>query len=202
MNVDAAIQARSAVRAFDASFTMPEADKRTLLELAMRAPSAWNIQHWRFALIESPDQRAALRAAAANQAQFTDAAMLVAIVVDLDAWRREPARYFGAAPEDVAKVLAARVLDFYKGRGWLARDEAMRSCGLAAQTLMLAATNMGLASCPMDVFETEAVQRLLNLPDGHETAMFIAIGKAITDADMPRTNRLPYEEVVVVDRFA
>lgn len=201
MNVDTAIMTRSAVRTFDPTYTLPMADKRRLLELAQRAPSAWNIQHWRFVLIEDGAQRRALQAAAANQAQFTDCAMLIAIVVDLQAWANNPARYFSAMPEEVAEVLAEKVLDFYQDRAWLARDEAMRSCGLAAQTLMLAATAAGLASCPMDIFEQDTVQSLLNLPEGHETAMFIAIGKGIVDEDLPRSDRLSFDEVVVVDRF-
>jgi nitroreductase len=201
MNVDTAIMNRSAVRTFDQTHSMPMGEKRRLLTLAQRAPSAWNIQHWRFVLIEDAEQRRALQAAAANQAQFTDCAMLVAIVVDLQAWTRNPARYFSAMSDDIAEVLAEKVTGFYQDRAWLARDEAMRSCGLAAQTLMLAATAAGLASCPMDIFEQEIVHNLLNLPEGHETAMFIAIGKAIPEADLPRMARLPYDDVVVVDRF-
>lgn len=201
MNVDIAIVERTAIRTFDPAHVMDPAEKRSLLELAGRAPSAWNIQHWRFVLIEDPAQRLALQYAAANQAQFSDSAMLVAVVVDLDAWRRDPARYFDAAPAEVAEVLAGKVLDFYQDRPQLARDEAMRSCGLAAQTLMLAATARGLASCPMDIFEADTVQVLLNLPAGHETAMFIAIGNARPEQDLPRMGRLPYDQVVVVDRF-
>ncbi|HEY9078706.1 nitroreductase family protein [Magnetovibrio sp.] len=201
LSVSTAIHNRTAIRTFDPSFIMSGDDKRRLLSLAMQAPSAWNIQHWRFVLVEDPAQRAALQAAAGNQAQFTDSAMLVAIVVDLEAWKRNPARYFDAVGEDIAEVLAAKVIDFYTDRDWLARDDAMRSCGLAAQTLMLAATEMGLATCPMDLFEPETVQDLLNLPSGHVTAMFVAIGKAKADQDAPRMGRLPYDEVVVIDRF-
>ena len=201
MNVDTAILRRTAVRTFDSAYAMPMSEKQRLLTLAQRAPSAWNIQHWRFVLIEDPEQRRALQTAAANQAQFTDCAMLVAIIVDLHAWMRNPARYFSAMPDDVADVLAEKVLGFYQDRAWLARDDAMRSCGLTAQTLMLAATAANLVSCPMDIFEEDLVRGLLNLPDGLETAMFIAIGKAKPEGDLPRMDRLPYDEVVVVDRF-
>lgn len=201
MNVDTAILSRTAVRTFDPTYSMPLSEKRRLLELAQRAPSAWNIQHWRFVLIEDLAQRRALQAAAANQAQFSDCAMLVAIVVDLNAWARNPGRYFSPMPEEVAEVLAEKVLGFYQDRAWLARDEAMRSCGLAAQTLMLAATAARLASCPMDIFEESQVRNLLNLPDGLETAMFVAIGKGRPESDLPRMDRLPYDEVVMIDRF-
>lgn len=201
MNVENAILQRTAIRTFDPSYEMSASEKRSLLTLARHAPSAFNVQQWRFVLIEDPAQRVALQTAANNQTQFTDAAMLVAIVVDIDAWQRNPARYFSPMPADVAEVLGTKVIAFYNDRAWLARDDAMRSCGLVAQTIMLSATERGLASCPMDLFEPEHVHKLLNLPEGHEAAMFIAIGKPKSDQDVPRVGRLPYEELVFVDRF-
>ena len=80
------------------------------------------------------------------------------------------------------------------------RDEAMRSCGIAAQTLMLAARDMGYDSCPMDGFDFDAVAELINLPEHHVVAMFVAIGKAVKPA-WPRPGQLPLSEVVIADRF-
>lgn len=201
MNVETAIFERTAIRTFDPTHIMSDDEKRRLLELAMQAPSAWNVQQWRFVLVEDPNLRQNMRDAAMGQHQVTDAAMFVAIVVDLDAWKRNPARYFTTLPDDVAEVLGDKVLEFYDGRAWLARDDAMRSCGLAAQTLMLAATAQGLASCPMDLFDESRVSELLNMPEGHVPAMFVAIGKARPEQDLPRAGRLPYDEVVMVNAF-
>ena len=76
----------------------------------------------------------------------------------------------------------------------------MRSCGIAAQTLMLAAKEMGYDSCPMDGFDFDAVGKLINLPDDHAIAMFVAVGKALQPA-YPRSGPLAVAEVVVQDRF-
>ena len=46
---------------------------------------------------------------------------------------------------------------YYRGKDQVQRDEAMRSCGIAAQTLMLAAKSMGYDSCPMDGFDFDEV---------------------------------------------
>jgi len=201
MNVDTAIVTRTAVRTFDPEHVLDAADQRRLLELARRAPSAWNVQQWRFVVIDDTALRQSLCTAAMGQTQVIDCSLFVAIVVDLDAWKRNPARYFDAFPDDVADLYADKVRSFYEGRDWLARDDAMRSCGLAAQTLMLASTAMGLASCPMDLFDEARVSQLLNLPDAHVVAMFVAIGKAVVDPDLPRMGRLPFDEVVVRNRF-
>lgn len=89
---------------------------------------------------------------------------------------------------------------YYDGLDQVQRDEAMRSCGIAAQTLMLAAQSMGYDSCPMDGFDFEAVADLINLPDDHAICMFVAIGKGAADAH-PRGDKLPLDEVVITDSF-
>lgn len=55
-------------------------------------------------------------------------------------------------------------------------------------------------SCPMDGFDFDAVGKLINLPDDHVVAMFVAIGKAIKEA-WPRPGQLTMSEVVVENRF-
>lgn len=89
---------------------------------------------------------------------------------------------------------------YYRGRAQVQRDEAMRSCGIAAQTLMLTAKGMGYDSCPMDGFDFDAVGKLINLPEDHVIAMFVAIGKGIRDP-WPRAGQLPMEAITAMDRF-
>ena len=80
------------------------------------------------------------------------------------------------------------------------RNEGMRSCGMVAQTLMLAAKAMGYDSCPMDGFDFEAVGKLINLPEDHVIAMFVAIGKALSPAH-PRGGQLALSEVIIQNQF-
>ncbi len=76
----------------------------------------------------------------------------------------------------------------------------MRSCRIAAQTLMLSAKAMGYESCPVDGFDFDAVGKLINLPPSHVVAMFVAIGKP-TKEPWPRPGQLPLSEIVITDRF-
>ena len=76
----------------------------------------------------------------------------------------------------------------------------MRSSGIAAQTLMLAAKGMGYDSCPMDGFDFEKVAEIINLPEDHVIAMFVAIGKATSPAN-PRGGQLPLDDIVIKNRF-
>ena len=179
MNVSTAIESRRAVKAFDPEHRMSVAEIERLMSLAVLSPTAFNIQNWRFVLVRDPALRRQVRAAAWDQAQVTDASLLVVLTADLKAWEKEPARYWRNAPQPVQDYLVPAIGQYYAGREQVQRDEAMRSCGIAAMTLMLAAQEMGYASCPMDGFDFDAVGKLLNLPPDHAVALFVAIGKGI-----------------------
>ena len=53
----------------------------------------------------------------------------------------------------------------------------------------------------MDGFDFEKVGRLINLPDDHVIAMFVAIGKGTKEA-WPRPGQLDLADVVVKNKFA
>ena len=82
----------------------------------------------------------------------------------------------------------------------LQRDEAIRSIGIASQTLMLAAKSAGYDSCPMIGFDYKAVADLINLPKNYVIGMMLVIGKAKTPANS-RGGQLPLNQVVFTDRF-
>jgi nitroreductase len=179
---------------------MSDEEVTKLLSLAVLAPTAFNIQNWRFVVVRDPALRQELRKAAWDQAQVTDASLLIVLCADLKAWARNPARYWQNAPKAVQDFLVPAIGQYYDGRDHVQRDEAMRSCGIAAQTLMLAAKAMGYDSCPMDGFDFDAVGKLIRLPPDHVIAMFVAIGKGTKPA-WPRGGQLPLGEVVVENRF-
>ncbi|WP_410473518.1 nitroreductase family protein [Guyparkeria sp. TX1] len=97
-------------------------------------------------------------------------------------------------------MMAGAIDAYYRDKPQVERDEVMRSCGIAGQSLMLAAREMGLDSCPMDGFDFEAVGRLINLPDDHLISFMVAIGKKAADV-WPRPGQLSLDEVRHVDGF-
>lgn len=200
MNVIEAIENRRSVKAYDAAHAMPEADIEKLMSLAVLSPTAFNIQNWRFVLVQDPELRKQVRATSWDQAQVTDASLLVVLTADLKAWEKEPRRYWRNADQPVQDYLVNAIDGYYRGKEQVQRDEAMRSCGMAATTLMLAAKAMGYDSCPMDGFDFAAVAKLLNLPADHTPAMFVAIGKGLQPAK-PRGGQLALDEVVIRNTF-
>jgi nitroreductase len=200
MHVHQAIEARRAVKHYDPDHHLTAEETNRLLELAIKSPTAFNIQHWRFVVVQDPAIRRQIRAVAWDQAQVTEAALLLVMCADLKAWQRDPARYWQDAPREVQDFLIPAIAQYYDGREQVQRDECMRSCGIAGQTIMLAAQGMGLDSCPMDGFDFDAVAKIINLPADHLIAFMIAIGKG-TKAAWPRPGQLPLDQVVINDRF-
>ena len=200
MKVEEAIQTRRSIKHYDPEFEMPEHEIQKLLSLALLSPTAFNIQNWRFIDIRDSELRNQIRKHAKDQAQITDASVLLALCGDLKAWGRDPGKYWKTAPEDVQEALAFMIEQYYVGRDQAQRDEAFRSCGIAAMTLMLAAKEMGYDSCPMDLFDFDEVAKLIDLPDDHVLVMLLAIGKGIQEP-WPRGGQLDLNEVSFVDRF-
>lgn len=200
MKVSEAIKARRAVKWYDPEFKMPEADKQQLFELALQAPTAFNIQNWRFVVVEDPALRSEIRKVSWDQAQVTDASLLIVLCADLVAWKREPSRYWANAPTEVQNMMIPAINEYYEGREQVQRDEAMRSCGIVAQNLMLSAKELGYESCPMDGFDFDAVAKLINLPEDHVIAMFVVIGKGVKEA-WPKPGQLPLNEVLIRNTF-
>ncbi|MEM1223672.1 MAG: nitroreductase family protein [Verrucomicrobiota bacterium] len=199
MDTFTAIQERRSVKHYDPAHRMSEEEIHTLFDLALLSPTSFNMQNWRFVAVTDQATKEAIRAVAWNQAQVSEASLTIVLCANLNA-HEGAERYWANAPEPVRKVLAPMVAPFYEGKAELQRDEAMRSVGLAGQTIMLAAKAMGYDSCPMIGFDPGKVAEIINLPENHVIGMLITVGKALKPAN-PRGGQLPLEEVVFQNQF-
>lgn len=200
MDVTEAIVKRRSIKAFDPAHEMSDKEISKLLALGMLSPTAFNIQHWRFVVVTDPVLRQQIRAASWNQAQVEDASLLIVLTVDLKAWEKDPARYWVNAPQAAQDIMIPMIGNFYNKKDQVQRDEGMRSGGMAAMTLMLAAKEMGYDSCPMDGFDFDVVGKLINLPEDHTPVMFVAIGKALEEA-RARGGQLDMDDIVIYNKF-
>ncbi|MFC3907530.1 nitroreductase family protein [Legionella dresdenensis] len=200
MDTIEAIRTRRAVKHFDPTHRLTSEEEASLIDLAAQAPSSFNIQHWRLVKVTDQQLRKQIRAAAVDQAQVTDASLLFVITTDIKAWAKDPHRYWHNAPQEVQDIILPWIPNFYGGKEQLQRDEAMRSVGFIAQTLMLAARAMGYDSCPMIGFDAEKVAQIINLPADHAIGMMLVIGKS-TKPSWPKPGYISKEEMVVENRF-
>ena len=200
MDTITAIKERRSVKHYDNAHEMSEPEIDALLKLALLSPTSFNMQNWRFVVMTDPEKRAAIQAAAWNQAQVTEASITILLCANLNA-HEDAGRYWVHAPQSVQDMLVPMIAPLYQNNAELRRDEAMRSIGIAAQTLMLTAKSMGYDSCPMIGFDPEKVAEIIELPENHVIGMMLTVGKALKDANV-RSGQLPYDEVVFRNGFS
>lgn len=200
MNTKEAIVSRRSVKHYDPEHQMTEAEIRELMEHAILSPTAFNIQHWRFVQVQDADKREQLLKASYGQNQVMDASLVLVLCADLNAWEKQPERYWRNVPKAVQDVLLPAIENYYTNHHQAQRDECIRSVGIAAMNIMLMAKEMGYDSCPMDGFDFDKVARIINLPHDHIIVMMITIGKGVKPAN-DRPGQLPLEAVFKTDSF-
>jgi len=196
-----AIKERRSVKHYDTNHELTDNEINEIMSLAVLSPTSFNMQNWRFVIVKNTDTRKQIRAAAWDQAQVTDASLLIVVCADLKAWKDNPGQYWKDAPKEAQDFLVSAMGPFYEGKDQLQRDEAMRSCGIASQTIMLAAKSMGYDSNPMIGFDPDKVAEIIKLPENHVISMLMVVGKQ-TQPAMPRGGQLSLDKVVFEDKFS
>jgi nitroreductase len=158
--------------------TIPDDELRELLRLVGRAPSAWNLQPWRFVVVRDPVLKQDLMAVANNQGQVGRAPAVIVVYSDLDdvLAHLDEVAPAGKSPEDTA-AWKARIHRYFddltpEGRAAWATGQAY----LAFGWLLLLAESRGFVTSPMQGFNAEGVKRLLNLPATSTVAALVALG--------------------------
>ena len=113
MNIFDAIKQRRSVKVFDSSHSLTVEEENKIFDLAFETPSSFNIQHWRLVKVADKNLRTKIRAAAWDQAQVTDASLLLILCADVKAWEKNPAQYWELAPKPVGEILVPLIHNFY-----------------------------------------------------------------------------------------
>lgn len=200
MDVFDAVEQRRSIKKYDPAHAMTDDEITRLMEAAILSPTSFNIQNWRFVVITEQERKDAVRAVGYGQAQFSDCDAIVFVCGDSKAYGRDTARYWRNAPPAVGEQIVPMIMGVYDGNPDRQHDENLRSGGMAAQTIMLAAKAMGYDTCPMVGFDFAKVAELINLPEDHEIVMAITVGKAVEGA-RERAGQLALDEVMVREAF-
>ncbi|MGI9566583.1 MAG: nitroreductase family protein [Nitrosopumilus sp.] len=195
-----AIKTRRATKKFDRSYKMTPEQVKSLMEHAILSPTSYNQQNWRFITATEQSVKDQISKAARDQPQPSDGSLVIILCGNMDAWKEDPLRYWKNHPlekqKTVKNALHRKYADSLRNR----RDEAIRSCGIAAQTIMLAARQMDLDSCPMAGFEYDELAKVINLPENHLIVLMIVIGKATEPANL-RGGQLSIDNIVFENKF-
>ncbi|MBB5339393.1 nitroreductase family protein [Tunturiibacter gelidoferens] len=176
-----AIQERRATPSFDGA-SIPVEDLRQILDAGLHAPSGYNLQPWRFVVVQSVEQKKKLRGASYNQGKVEEASAVIVACGDTDGWRKdldlilEKGRK-GGMPESYAAQAQSSVLNYMSSfssgqmQGWLNKQVM-----LAFTHMMLMAEVMGYDTAPMEGFEQDKVHEVLRLPLSYWVVALLAIG--------------------------
>jgi nitroreductase len=178
-----AIEDRRATPSFDGA-PIPAEDLRQILEAGLQAPSGYNMQPWRFVVVQSPEQKRKLRAASYNQGKVEEASAVIVACGDADGWRKDldlmlelgrkggmPESYAAQAKNSVPNYLSS--FSTVQMQGWL-----NKMVMLAFTHMMLMAEVMGYDTAPMEGFEQDKVHEVLRLPLSYWVVALLAIGHA------------------------
>ena len=179
--LDQVIRERRSTPSFDGSPVPPE-DIRSILQAGLAAPSGYNVQPWRFVVVQSPEQKRKLRGACFNQAKAEEASVVIACCGDADGWRRDADEIIrmgldGGMPASYAAQLKSYVESYLSSlnrdqmHGWLNKQVS-----LAVAFMMLMAETMGYDTAVMEGFEQERVHDVLRLPLSYWVVSLLAIG--------------------------
>ncbi len=209
MDFEEVVQTRRSVHEYSDE-SIDDATLERIFELATLAPSGYNLQPWEFLALRDDDQKAALREVANDQEHVTGADTTVVVLGNTDPMAHAESvfddwlakKYLPS--EDVKNAVLGNV----EAMAEMAQDErrvwSTRSTALAAMSVMYAAWNEGVASCPMEGFDAEGLVDAFDIPDGYEPVMLITLGypaEGAADIENERKERRPVDEVLHIDEF-
>ncbi|WP_263366243.1 nitroreductase family protein [Edaphobacter bradus] len=176
-----AIEERRATPSFDGT-PIPAEDLKQILNAGLHAPSGFNLQPWRFIVVQSLEQKKKLRAASFNQAKVEEASAVIVACGDADAWRKDLDMMLkmgrnGGMPEAYAAQAEVRVSNYMANfsteqmQSWLTKQVT-----LAFTHMLLMAEVMGYDTAPMEGFEQERVHEVLRLPMSYWVVALLGVG--------------------------
>lgn len=194
------LEARATTGRFDPSYTLDDATIAELVRLATQAPSAFNLQNWRFIAIRSDAMKERLIQLSYGQQQVRDAAVTYIICGTLNAHldleeRLQPSVDSGIITGSIQRTWVGMAASSHANNPQMQRDEAIRSASLAAMSLIIAAREMGLDSGILGGFDPEGIIEEFSLTRDEIPIVLVTVGRA-AEGNWPQKVRRPVTEVL------
>ena len=139
----------------------------TVMQAGKYAPSAGNLQNWKFIVVKSDEKRKAIAKACLDQEWMENAPIHIVMVGEPE----KAERYYGT-----------------RGR----RLYTIQGVAASIQNMLLTAHSLGLGSCWVGAFDEDEIRRILNLPEVVDAHAVIVIGYADEKPEMPPKYRIEH----------
>lgn len=198
LELSEAINKRRSIRKFK-SDTVPSELITEIIEAARLAPSGTNIQPWRFVIIKSQAKREALSSATIlpfvhqapvvlacciDKEAVTNAGKKVTELKEVGAFADTPLENLGT------ENYRSTQMDEAAANAYLSLNLA-----IAIDHATLRATDLGLGTCWVMMFDKAKVKEILNLEDRYTVMALIPVG--YPDQDPAPRPRMKLEEIII-----
>jgi len=202
-NFSKAMDFRHACKIFDETKQINDEEMRYILEAGRKSPSSFGMEGWKFLVITNEALKEKLRPVCWDQVQITSCSHLVIILAAIDSVKVESG--------EVKKRFSRRnmpqeSLDFYMDiyakhlEKTLSSDENIyhwtsKQSYIALGNMMTAAAYIGIDSCPIEGFEKEKVEEILELDTSkYQLSVLVPFGYRLNE--QPAQLRLSFDEVI------
>ena len=196
------VRERRSANKFLEGITIPKEDFMEIFEELSLAPSAFNLQHANYHVVQDKEVMQKIYEAAFKQYKILTASATIIVTGNKKAYQDaeriyEGSKMLGVLDENEFKQMIDMITNLYEGWGEpFQQDEAVRNGSLSAMLFMLLAKNKDWDTCPMIYFDKDKVKSILNLPENEEPILMITMGKMDEKSFRVRGYRKPVFEFV------
>ncbi|WP_373057827.1 nitroreductase family protein [Gemmatimonas sp.] len=177
-----AAMTRHSVRSY-LDIPVSDDELHSLLALTSRAPSAFNLQPWRFIVVRDQAVKDALKDAAYGQKQVGQAPVVIALYADMDDTLANLSEvvHTDLTPEKRASTIAMLEKNFGGMTPEARANWANGQTNIALGYLLLIAKAEGFDTSPMLGFESDRVKAILGIPATATITAIVALGRGADD---------------------
>ena len=195
---------RRSVNFFDKSKSIDENLLKEIIDMAVLAPSGFNLQPWRIIAIKSDSAKTKLLGLANNQEKISDASVTLIVIGDKNGFAEsnpvwdEMLKSVGGNTEMVAGAKQAAAFLYGSSKERKIKF-AESNAGLLAMSLMIAAKEKGVDSHPMSGIDFEGIQKEFGLKESESVVMLIALGYFDASKQLyPRRPRRLFNDITTI----
>ncbi len=198
-----AMHFRHACKIFDETKKINDEKMRYILEAGRKSPSSFGMEGWKFLVITNEALKEQLRPVCWNQVQVTSCSHLVIILAAIENVKVESGE---VEKRFKRRNMPQESLDLYMDiyakhlEKTLSNDENIyhwtsKQTYIALANMMTAAAYIGIDSCPMEGFEKEMVEEILELDTSKwQVSVIVSFGYRLNAQS--EQLRLPFEQVI------
>jgi nitroreductase len=184
---------------------VPDSSLEQIVQSALRAPSEWNFQPWRWVVVRSDTGKNVLEAATYIKVPLSTAPVVLICLADTLAWKSAPQHLKEMVTnqqmtEAEARETLRKIGDYYSASPQIAERAALASAFVALHQLLLAANDQDLSAYWVTEFNEQKVKTHFHIPDHFLVTALFAVGYRSESGPAPAPD-LPLKSLLYREKF-